>query len=219
MALRIGNEAPDFTAETTEGTIDFHDWIGDGWAILFSHPKDFTPVCTTELGYMAGLKPEFDKRNCKIIGLSVDAVDNHAKWSKDIEETQGHAVNYPLIGDTELKVAKLYDMLPADAGDTSEGRTPADNATVRSVFLIGPDKTIKAMLTYPMSTGRNFDEVLRLLDSCQLTAKHKVATPVNWKQGEDVIIVPAVSDEDAKAKYPGGWESPKPYIRIVPQPE
>ncbi|MCH7635710.1 MAG: peroxiredoxin [Proteobacteria bacterium] len=219
MALRIGNEAPDFTAETTEGTIDFHDWIGDGWAILFSHPKDFTPVCTTELGYMAGLKPEFDKRNCKIIGLSVDAVDNHAKWSKDIEETQGHAVNYPLIGDTELKVAKLYDMLPADAGDTSEGRTPADNATVRSVFLIGPDKTIKAMLTYPMSTGRNFDEVLRLLDSCQLTAKHKVATPVNWKQGDKVIIVPAVSDEEAKAKFPGGWESPKPYIRIVPQPE
>ena len=219
MALRIGNEAPDFSAETTEGTIDFHDWIGDGWAILFSHPKDFTPVCTTELGYMAGLKPEFDKRNCKIIGLSVDPVDNHAKWSKDIEETQGHAVNYPLIGDTELKVAKLYDMLPADAGDTSEGRTPADNATVRSVFLIGPDKTIKAMLTYPMSTGRNFDEVLRLLDSCQLTAKHKVATPVNWKQGDKVIIVPAVSDEDAKAKFPGGWESPKPYIRIVPQPE
>ena len=219
MALRIGNEAPDFTAETTEGTIDFHDWIGDGWAILFSHPKDFTPVCTTELGYMAGLKPEFDKRNCKIIGLSVDPVDNHAKWSKDIEETQGHAVNYPLIGDTELKVAKLYDMLPADAGDTSEGRTPADNATVRSVFLIGPDKMIKAMLTYPMSTGRNFDEVLRLLDSCQLTAKHKVATPVNWKQGDKVIIVPAVSDEDAKAKFPGGWESPKPYIRIVPQPD
>ena len=219
MALRIGNEAPDFTAETTEGTINFHDWIGDGWAILFSHPKDFTPVCTTELGYMAGLKPELDKRNCKIVGLSVDAVDNHAKWSKDIEETQGHAVNYPLIGDTELKVAKLYDMLPADAGDTSEGRTPADNATVRSVFLIGPDKTIKAMLTYPMSTGRNFDEVLRLLDSCQLTAKHKVATPVNWKQGDKVIIVPAVSDEEAKAKFPGGWESPKPYIRIVPQPE
>ncbi len=219
MALRIGNEAPDFTAETTEGTIDFHDWIDDGWAILFSHPKDFTPVCTTELGYMAGLKPEFDKRNCKIIGLSVDPVDNHAKWSKDIEETQGHAVNYPLIGDPELKVAKLYDMLPADAGDTSEGRTPADNATVRSVFLIGPDKMIKAMLTYPMSTGRNFDEVLRLLDSCQLTAKHKVATPVNWKQGDKVIIVPAVSDEEAKAKYPDGWESPKPYIRIVPQPE
>ncbi len=219
MALRIGNEAPDFSAETTEGTIDFHDWIGDGWAILFSHPKDFTPVCTTELGYMAGLKPEFDKRNCKIIGLSVDPVGNHAKWSKDIEETQGHAVNYPLIGDPELAVAKLYDMLPGDAGDTSEGRTPADNATVRSVFLIGPDKTIKAMLTYPMSTGRNFDEVLRLLDSCQLTAKHKVATPVNWKQGDKVIIVPAVSDEEAKAKFPDGWESPKPYIRIVPQPE
>ena len=219
MALRIGQEAPEFTAETTEGTVKLHDWIGDGWAILFSHPKDFTPVCTTELGYLAGLKPEFDKRNCKVIGLSVDAVDDHAKWSKDIEETQGHAVNYPLIGDTELKVAKLYDMLPADAGDTSEGRTPADNATVRSVFLIGPDKTIKAMLTYPMSTGRNFDEVLRLLDSCQLTAKHKVATPVNWKQGDKVIIVPAVSDEDAKAKFPGGWESPKPYIRIVPQPE
>ena len=219
MALRIGNEAPDFSAETTEGTIDFHDWMGDGWAILFSHPKDFTPVCTTELGYLAGLKPEFDKRNCKVIGLSVDPVDNHAKWSRDIEETQGHAVNYPLIGDTELKVAKLYDMLPGDAGDTSEGRTPADNATVRSVFLIGPDKTIKAMLTYPMSTGRNFDEVLRLLDSCQLTAKHKVATPVHWKQGDKVIIVPAVSDEEAKAKYPGGWESPKPYIRIVPQPE
>ncbi|MCH8196828.1 MAG: peroxiredoxin [Proteobacteria bacterium] len=219
MALRIGNEAPDFTAETTEGTINFHDWIGDGWAILFSHPKDFTPVCTTELGYMAGLKPEFDKRNCKVIGLSVDPVDSHAKWSKDIEETQGHAVNYPLIGDPELKVAKLYDMLPADAGESSEGRTPADNATVRSVFLIGPDKTIKAMLTYPMSTGRNFDEVLRLLDSCQLTAKHKVATPVNWKQGDKVIIVPAVSDEEAKAKYPDGWESPKPYIRIVPQPE
>jgi len=219
MALRIGNEAPDFTAETTEGTISFHDWLGDGWAILFSHPKDFTPVCTTELGYMAGLKPEFDKRNCKVIGLSVDPVDSHAEWSKDIEETQGHAVNYPLIGDPELKVAKLYDMLPADAGESSEGRTPADNATVRSVFLIGPDKTIKAMLTYPMSTGRNFDEVLRLLDSCQLTAKHKVATPVNWKQGDKVIIVPAVSDEEAKAKYPDGWESPKPYIRIVPQPE
>ncbi len=218
MALRIGNEAPDFTAETTEGTIDFHDWIGDGWAILFSHPKDFTPVCTTELGYMAGLKPEFDKRNCKIIGLSVDPVDNHAKWSKDIEETQGHAVNYPLIGDTELKVAKLYDMLPADAGDTSEGRTPADNATVRSVFLIGPDKAIKLMITYPMATGRNFDEILRVIDSLQLTAKHKVATPVNWKHGEDVIIVPAVSDEDAKEKYPDGWEAPKPYLRIVPQP-
>ena len=218
MALRINAEAPNFSAETTEGTIDFHDWIGDGWAILFSHPKDFTPVCTTELGYMAGLKPEFDKRNCKILGLSVDPVSNPGEWIKDIEETQGHAVNYPLIGDPGLNVAKLYDMLPDDAGDTSEGRTAADNATVRSVFVIGPDKKIKAMLTYPMSTGRNFDEVLRLVDSCQLTAKHKVATPVNWKQGEDVIIVPAVSDEQAKEKYPDGWKSPKPYIRIVPQP-
>jgi alkyl hydroperoxide reductase subunit AhpC len=218
MALRINAEAPNFSAETTEGTIDFHDWIGDGWAILFSHPKDFTPVCTTELGYMAGLKPEFDKRNCKIVGLSVDPVSSHGEWIKDIEETQGHAVNYPLIGDPELNVAKLYDMLPDEAGDTSEGRTAADNATVRSVFIIGPDKKIKAMLIYPMSTGRNFDEVLRLVDSCQLTAKHKVATPVNWKQGEDVIIVPAVSDEQAREKYPDGWKSPKPYIRIVPQP-
>ena len=218
MALRINSEAPDFSAETTEGTIGFHEWIGDGWAILFSHPKDFTPVCTTELGYMAGLKPEFDKRNCKILGLSVDGVSDHVKWLRDIEETQGHAVNYPLVGDPELKVVKLYDMLPADAGDTSEGRTPVDNATVRSVFVIGPDKKIKAMLTYPMSTGRNFDEVLRLLESCQLTAQHQVATPVNWKQGEDVIIVPAVSDEKAKEKYPGGWKSPKPYLRIVPQP-
>jgi len=218
MALRINSEAPDFSAETTEGTIGFHEWIGDGWAILFSHPKDFTPVCTTELGYMAGLKPEFDKRNCKILGLSVDGVSDHVRWLRDIEETQGHAVNYPLVGDPELKVVKLYDMLPADAGDTSEGRTPIDNATVRSVFVIGPDKKIKAMLTYPMSTGRNFDEVLRLLESCQLTAKHQVATPVNWKQGEDVIIVPAVSDEKAKEKYPGGWKSPKPYLRIVPQP-
>ena len=218
MSLRIGDEAPNFTAQTTEGTVAFHDWIGDGWAILFSHPKDFTPVCTTELGYMAGLKSEFDQRNCKIIGLSVDPVGNHAKWSKDIEETQGHAVNYPLIGDPELKVAKLYDMLPAGAGDTSEGRTPADNATVRSVFLIGPDKKIKATLTYPMSTGRNFDEVLRLLDSCQLTARHQVATPVNWKRGEDVIIVPAVPDEQAKQKFPEGWRAPKPYLRIVPQP-
>ena len=219
MTLRINAQAPNFTAETTQGRIDFHDWIGDGWAVLFSHPKDFTPVCTTELGYMAGLEPEFAKRNCKIIGLSVDPVDNHSAWSKDIEETQGHAVNYPLIGDPELAVAKLYDMLPAEAGDAAEGRTAADNATVRSVFVIGPDKGIKAMLTYPMSTGRNFDEVLRLLDSCQLTAKHKVATPVNWKQGEDVIIVPAVSDEEAKAKFPGGWKAPKPYLRIVPQPE
>ena len=219
MTLRINAQAPNFTAETTQGRIDFHDWIGNGWAVLFSHPKDFTPVCTTELGYMAGLEPEFAKRNCKIIGLSVDPVDNHAAWSKDIEETQGHAVNYPLIGDPELAVAKLYDMLPAEAGDAAEGRTAADNATVRSVFGIGPDKGIKAMLTYPMSTGRNFDEVLRLLDSCQLTAKHKVATPVNWKQGEDVIIVPAVSDEEAKAKFPDGWKAPKPYLRIVPQPE
>ncbi|MXY04812.1 MAG: peroxiredoxin [Gammaproteobacteria bacterium] len=219
MTLRINAQAPNFTAETTQGRIDFHDWIGNGWAVLFSHPKDFTPVCTTELGYMAGLEPEFAKRNCKIIGLSVDPVDNHAAWSKDIEETQGHAVNYPLIGDPELAVAKLYDMLPAEAGDAAEGRTAADNATVRSVFVIGPDKGIKAMLTYPMSTGRNLDEVLRLLDSCQLTAKHKVATPVNWKQGEDVIIVPAVSDEEAKAKFPDGWKAPKPYLRIVPQPE
>ena len=218
MALRINDEAPDFSAETTEGTVRLHEWIGDGWAVLFSHPKDFTPVCTTELGYMAELKPEFDKRNCKIIGLSVDGVSDHARWSADIEETQGHAVNYPLIGDPELKVAKLYDMLPAEAGDTSEGRTPADNATVRSVFLIGPGKKVKATFTYPMSTGRNFDEVLRVLDSCQLTAKHKVATPVNWKQGEDVIIVPTVSDEQAREKYPDGWKSPKPYIRIVPQP-
>ena len=218
MALRINDEAPNFTIDTTEGTINFHEWIGDGWAVLFSHPKDFTPVCTTELGYMAGLKPDFDKRNCKILGLSVDPVDRHAEWSKDIEETQGHAVNYPLIGDTELKVATLYDMLPAGAGDTSEGRTAADNATVRSVFMIGPDKKVKAMLTYPMSTGRNFDEVLRLLDSCQLTANHQVATPVNWKHGEDVIIVPTVSDEQAKEKYPNGWNAPKPYLRIVPQP-
>jgi alkyl hydroperoxide reductase subunit AhpC len=218
MSLRINAEAPNFTAQTTQGQIEFHNWIGNGWAILFSHPKDFTPVCTTELGYMARLKPEFDKRNTKILGLSVDAVDNHSRWSKDIEETQGYPVNYPLIGDPQLKVAKLYDMLPAEAGETAEGRTPADNATVRSVFIIGPDKKIKAMLTYPMSSGRNFDEVLRLLDSCQLTAKHQVATPVNWKQGEDVIIVPSVSDEQAKAKFPGGWKAPKPYLRIVPQP-
>ena len=219
MSLRINAEAPNFTADSTQGAIDFHQWIGDGWAILFSHPKDFTPVCTTELGYMAGLAPEFRKRDCKIVGLSVDPVDDHKRWSKDIEETQGHAVSYPLIGDPELKVAKLYDMLPAAAGDTAKGRTPADNATVRSVFLIGPDKKIKAMLTYPMSTGRNFDEVLRLLDSCQLTAKHQVATPVNWKHGEDVIIVPAVNDEAAKAKYPNGWKAPKPYLRIVPMPK
>jgi thioredoxin-dependent peroxiredoxin len=219
MALRINSEAPNFRAETTQGPIDFHQWIGDGWAILFSHPKDFTPVCTTELGYMAGLKPEFDKRNCKIVGLSVDPVDDHQKWAKDIEETQGHAPNYPLIGDPELKVAKAYDMLPEGAGATSHGRTPADNATVRSVFVVGPDKKIKAMLTYPMSTGRNFDEVLRLLDSCQLTARYKVATPVNWKRGEDVIIGSAVPDAEAKQLFPGGWKAPKPYLRIVRQPQ
>ena len=218
MTLRINSVAPDFTAETTHGVINFHEWIGNSWAILFSHPKDFTPVCTTELGYMARLKPEFDKRNCKIIGLSVDPVGNHSRWAKDIEETQGHAVTYPMIGDPQLKVAKLYDMLPAEAGDASEGRTAADNATVRAVFVIGADKKIKAMLIYPMSSGRNFDEVLRLLDSCQLTAKHQVATPVNWKQGEDVIIVPSVSDEQAREKFPGGWKAPKPYLRIVPQP-
>ncbi len=219
MALRINNEAPNFSADTTQGRIDFHDWIGDSWAIMFSHPKDFTPICTTELGYMAGLQPEFQKRNCKVIGISVDGVSDHEKWSQDIEKSQGHAINYPLIGDPELKVVKQYDMLPGDAGDTSEGRTAADNATARSVFIIGPDKKIKATLTYPMSTGRNFDEILRLLDSCQLTAKEKVATPVNWKQGEDVVILPAVSDEDAKAKYPDGWKTPLPYIRIVPQPK
>ena len=219
MALHIGDDAPDFTAETTEGSISCHEWIDEGWAILFSHPKDFTPVCTTELGYAARLKPEFEKRNCKIIGLSVDSVGDHAEWSKDIEETQGHAVNYPLIGDTDLKIAKLYDMLHPNASGEAKDRTPADNQTVRSVFLIGPDKKVKAMVTYPMSTGRNFDEILRILDSCQLTAKHKVATPVNWKQGEDVIIVPAVSDDEAKEKYPDGWDSPKPYIRIVPQPQ
>jgi alkyl hydroperoxide reductase subunit AhpC len=219
MTLRINDEAPDFTADTSEGTINFHEWIGDGWAMLFSHPKDFTPVCTTELGAVAGLKNEFDQRNCKIVGISVDGVSDHKAWSKDIEASQGNAINYPLIGDPELKVVKLYDMLPADAGDTSEGRTPADNATARSVFLIGPDKKIKATLTYPMSTGRNFAEILRLLDSCQLTAKEKVATPANWKQGEDVIILPSVSNEDAKAKYPDGWKQPLPYIRIVPQPK
>jgi len=218
MSLRINSEAPNFTGETTQGRIDFHDWIGNGWAVLFSHPKDFTPVCTTELGYMAGLKPEFDKRSCKIIGLSVDPVANHARWASDIEETQGHAVTYPMIGDPELKIAKLYDMLPEGAGDTSEGRTAADNATVRSVFLIGPDKKVKAMLTYPMSSGRNFDEVLRLLDSCQLTAKYQVATPVNWQPGDNVIIAPSVSDEQACAKYPMGWRTLKPYLRIIPQP-
>ena len=218
MSLKINDEAPNFTAETTDGAIDFHEWIGDGWAMLFSHPKDFTPVCTTELGYMAGLKPEFDKRNCKIIGLSVDPVDNHAAWAKDIEDVQGHVVTYPMIGDTDLAVAKLYEMLPADETGGSEGRTAVNNATVRTVFLIGPDKKIKLSLTYPMSTGRNFDEVLRVLDSCQLTAQHQVATPVNWKKGEDVIIVPAISDEDAKAKYPDGWKAPKPYLRFVPDP-
>jgi thioredoxin-dependent peroxiredoxin len=218
MSLRINSEAPNFTAQTTQGTIDFHQWIGDGWAILFSHPKDFTPVCTTELGYMAGLKPEFDKRKTKIIGLSVDPVANHANWAKDIEETQGHAVTYPMIGDTELEVATAYDMLPEGAGTTSEGRTAADNATVRSVFVIGPDKKVKAMLTYPMTTGRNFDEVLRLLDSCQLTARHTVATPANWKPGDDVIIPPAVSDDAAKQKYPNGWKTLKPYLRVVAQP-
>ena len=219
MSLRINDIAPDFTVETTEGEIGFHDWIGDGWAILFSHPKDFTPVCTTELGYMAGLAPEFEKRNARVIGLSVDPVSDHREWVKDIEETQGHAVTYPLIGDPNLTVAKLYDMLPASAGEQAEGRTAVDNLTVRSVFVIGPDKRIKAMLTYPMSTGRNFDEVLRLLDSCQLTAAHQVATPVNWNWGEDVIIVPAVSNEQAREKFPDGWESPKPYLRIVPQPK
>ena len=219
MTLRINDEAPNFTADTTEGTIDFHEWIGDGWAVLFSHPKDFTPVCTTELGAVAALKPEFDKRNCKVMGISVDGVGDHEKWSKDIEASQGHAVNYPLVGDPELKVVKAYDMLPADAGDTSEGRTPMDNATARSVFIIGPDKKIKVTLTYPMSTGRNFDEILRIIDSCQLTATKQVATPVNWKQGDDVIISPAVSDDDAKKKYPDGWETPLPYIRIVPQPK
>ncbi len=218
MALQIGNTAPDFVADTTEGSISFHDWIGDGWCVLFSHPKDFTPVCTTELGYMAKLKPEFDKRNVKIIGLSVDPVDNHQEWLKDIEDTAGMPVNYPLIGDTDLAVAKLYGMLPADTSGTSEGRTPADNATVRNVYVVGPDKAIKLMITYPMSTGRNFDEILRAIDSLQLTANHQVATPVNWKHGEDVIILPTVSDEAAKEKYPDGWESPKSYIRMVPDP-
>jgi alkyl hydroperoxide reductase subunit AhpC len=219
MTLSIGSTAPDFEADTTQGKIGFHDWIGDSWAVLFSHPKDFTPVCTTELGYMARLKPEFDKRNVKIIGLSVDPVDNHARWAKDIEETQGTAPNYPMIGDPELKVAKLYNMLPADAGTTSDGRTAADNATVRTVYVVGPDKKIKLMLIYPMTTGRNFDEILRAIDSMQLTAKHRVATPVNWKQGEDVIIAGSVSNDEAKTIYPNGWKEPKPYIRIVPQPK
>ena len=218
MTLRINDEAPNFSAETTEGAIDFHEWIGDGWALLFSHPKDFTPVCTTELGAVAGLKPEFEKRNCKIIGISVDPVEDHHRWKQDIQTSQGHAVDYPLIGDPKLEVAKAYDMLPASTGDSSEGRTPADNATARSVFIIGPDKKIKATLTYPMSTGRNFAEILRLLDSVQLTANEQVATPANWNSGEDVIILPSVSDEQAREKYPDGWEQPLPYIRIVPQP-
>jgi alkyl hydroperoxide reductase subunit AhpC len=219
MSIRINDEAPNFTAETTQGTIDFHQWVGDGWAILFSHPKDFTPVCTTELGYMAKLEPEFKKRNTKIIGLSVDPVTSHGKWAADIEETQGAKVNYPMIGDPELKIAKLYDMLPADAGTTSDGRTAANNQTVRTVFVVGPDKKVKLTLSYPMTTGRNFDEVLRVIDSMQLTAKHAVATPVNWRQGDDVIIAGSVTDEAAKAKYPDGWKSPKPYLRIVPQPK
>jgi alkyl hydroperoxide reductase subunit AhpC len=219
MALRIGDEAPDFTAETTAGKIRFHEWIGNGWAILFSHPKDFTPVCTTELGYMARLKPEFDKRNTKILGLSIDAVGDHERWANDIKETQGHAPNYPIIGDSNLEVAKLYDMIHPNASGEAKGRTAADNATVRSVFMIGPDKKIKLILTYPMSTGRNFDEVLRVLDSMQLTAKHKVATPVNWRQGEDVIILASVSDDDAKKAFPAGWKAPRPYLRIVPQPK
>jgi thioredoxin-dependent peroxiredoxin len=218
MSLRINDVAPDFTAETTQGTIRFHEWIGDGWAILFSHPKDFTPVCTTELGYMAKIEPEFTKRNTKLIGLSVDPVDNHQRWAKDIEETQGYMPKYPMIGDPELKVSKLYNMLPAEEPGTSEGRTPALNQTVRSVFVIGPDKRIKLMLTYPMTTGRNFDEILRVVDSMQLTQKHKVATPVNWKQGDDVIIAGSVSDEDAKKLFPQGWQAKKPYLRIVPQP-
>jgi thioredoxin-dependent peroxiredoxin len=218
MSLRLNAVAPDFTAETTQGTIRFHDWIGDGWAILFSHPKDFTPVCTTELGYMAGMQPEFEKRNTKILGLSVDPVGSHSKWVKDIEETQGHRVNYPMIGDPELKVAKLYDMLPEGAGTTAEGRTPADNATVRSVFIIGPDKKIKAMLTYPMGSGRNFDEVLRLLISCQVSAKHGVSTPVNWKPGEDVVVPASMPEDKVKRDYPAGLRTLKPYLRYGAQP-
>jgi alkyl hydroperoxide reductase subunit AhpC len=218
MTLQIGAEAPDFEAETTQGRIRFHEWIGDSWCVLFSHPKDFTPVCTTELGYMARIKPEFDRRNVKIVGLSVDPVDRHGKWAQDIEETQGFAPNYPMIGDPDLTVSKLYGMLPASAGSSSEGRTPADNQTVRNVFVIGPDRKIKLVLVYPMTTGRNFDEVLRVIDSLQLTAMHRVATPVNWKHGEDVIIAGSVTDDEAKGIYPGGWKAPKPYIRIVPQP-
>jgi len=219
MTLQLGETAPDFEADTTEGRIRFHEWVGDSWAVLFSHPKDFTPVCTTELGYMAKLKPEFERRNTKIIGLSVDPVDNHTKWANDIRETQGVAPNYPMIGDTDLKISKLYGMLPASAAGTSEGRTPADNQTVRNVFVIGPDKKVKLIIVYPMTTGRNFDEVLRVLDSLQLTAKHKVATPVNWKRGEDVIIAGSVSDDEARKVYPQGWKAPRPYLRIVPQPK
>ena len=218
MSLRINDVAPNFTAQTTHGEIDFHGWLGEKWGVLFSHPKDFTPVCTTELGYMAGLEEQFAKRNCKVIGLSIDPVDNHNEWAKDIEETQGHAVNYPMIGDSDLAVAKLYNMLPADEPGSSEGRTAATNATVRSVFIVDPNKTIKLMLTYPMTTGRNFDEILRVLDSMQLTAKHKVATPVNWQQGDDVIIVPTVSDEEAKVMFPNGWNTVKPYLRTTKQP-
>jgi alkyl hydroperoxide reductase subunit AhpC len=219
MSIRIGDQAPNFKANTTEGPVDFHQWIGTSWAVLFSHPKDFTPVCTTELGYMAKLKPEFDKRGVKVIGLSVDPVDKHKQWSNDIKETQGYAPNYPMIGDTDLSISKLYDMLPADLEGSCEGRTPADNQTVRNVFVIGPDKKVKLSIAYPMTTGRNFDEVLRVIDSLQLTAKHKVATPANWKQGDDVIIAGSVSDDDAKKTYPAGWKAPKPYIRIVPQPK
>ena len=218
MALTIGDTAPDFQAETSEGTIQFHDWIGDSWAVLFSHPKDFTPVCTTELGYMAKIKPEFDRRNVKIIGLSVDPADSHEQWAADIEETQGHAPNYPIIGDADFNVSKLYGMLPADTSGEASERTPADNQTVRNVFVVGPDKKIKLVLIYPMTTGRNFDEVVRVIDSLQLTAEHKVATPVNWQQGDDVIIAGSVSDDEAKETYPDGWQTPKPYIRIVPQP-
>jgi len=219
MALQINDIAPDFEADTTEGRIHFHDWIGNSWTVLFSHPKDFTPVCTTELGYMARLKPEFDRRNAKVIGLSVDPVSDHTRWAQDIKETQGYAPNYPMIGDPDLKISKAYGMLPASAGSNSQGRTPADNQTVRNVFVIGPDKRIKLIIAYPMTTGRNFDEVLRVVDSLQLTAKHRVATPVNWSQGEDVIIAGSVSDEDAKKTYPQGWKAPRPYIRIVPQPK
>jgi thioredoxin-dependent peroxiredoxin len=218
MALQIGDTAPDFEADTTEGRIGFHDWIGDSWAVLFSHPRDFTPVCTTELGYMAKVKPDFERRGVKIIGLSVDPVDNHAKWAGDIEQTQGHAPNYPMIGDADFKVSKLYGMLPAETSGDPMERTPADNQTVRNVFVIGPDKKVKLMIAYPMTTGRNFDEVLRVIDSLQLTAKHKVATPANWKKGEDVIIVTAVSDDEARQKFPQGWRAPKPYMRVVPDP-